>query len=644
MANLTSKKLAEAYILGIPFGLFGAHHFYLRRKFFGILYVFTFGLFGIGYLYDLVRMKWLVKHANRYGTERKMVSDVYLIAALGGIFGAHHFYLGNKKLGIFYACTLGVFLVGWIADLVRMKWLVRDANRGESGKSLGTAYILGLSPFGLFGAYHYYLGNWRLGLIYTFTLGLFGIGWIVDLFRMKKLVRSAKSGIDKRSIGTAYIMSVPPFGLFGAYHYYLGNYVLGIVHTCTLGIFGIGYVVDLFRMKGLVAAANDTTHDHGMTKITAYVLCVSPLGLFGAHHFYLQRYLNGGLYVGTLGMFGIGWIFDWFRLPVLYERYAAEDEHKYPDEAYMFWFPFGIFGLHHFYLGNKTWGIIYLCSLGCLLIGWIIDGVRLVFLIKEYNNGVTDPDMNDFRICRPKFKKCSLYNCKRCCLGLFSACTCFESFSISRNPKSEDEESDVTVDNDVNRNPKVKDDFDVIKEMYPNENITMDTLAVGGSNMNGNASKASMLNNYDPSEMNISTIEGEGYSEYPNYPDYPPNYSVSENVQGYDYSAYPIDSNVVNDDEGQGQVTFTEGDGYADDGVIRHHEDVKVKVNPEDENAQNYSHEHSQEHAQYTQSQDEMYTENYRDDYSEDVEQTVNTIDSAIESTQGNTSQGNAYM
>ena len=87
MANLTSKKLAEAYILGISFGLFGAHHFYLRRKFFGILYVCTLGLFGVGYLYDLIRMKWLVKHANRYGTERKMVSDVYLIAALGGIFG-----------------------------------------------------------------------------------------------------------------------------------------------------------------------------------------------------------------------------------------------------------------------------------------------------------------------------------------------------------------------------------------------------------------------------------------------------------------------------------------------------------------------------------------------------------------------------
>ena len=81
------KGLAEAYILGIPFGLFGAHHFYLGRKRCGILYACTLGLLGIGWLYDLVRMRWLVRHVNSPDPTRKSVSDTYLFCALSGLFG-----------------------------------------------------------------------------------------------------------------------------------------------------------------------------------------------------------------------------------------------------------------------------------------------------------------------------------------------------------------------------------------------------------------------------------------------------------------------------------------------------------------------------------------------------------------------------
>ena len=35
---------------------------------------------------------------------------------------------------------------------------------------------------GIFGAHHFYVGNIGKGLIYLFTLGLFSIGWIVDFF------------------------------------------------------------------------------------------------------------------------------------------------------------------------------------------------------------------------------------------------------------------------------------------------------------------------------------------------------------------------------------------------------------------------------------------------------------------------------
>ncbi|KAH3738831.1 hypothetical protein DPMN_045474 [Dreissena polymorpha] len=45
---------------------------------------------------------------------------------------------------------------------------------------------------------------------------------------------------------------------------------------------------------------------------TAYALGVSPIGLLGAHQFYLNRPEYGLLYFFTFGNFGIGWIVDWF--------------------------------------------------------------------------------------------------------------------------------------------------------------------------------------------------------------------------------------------------------------------------------------------------------------------------------------------
>ncbi len=48
-------------------------------------------------------------------------------------------------------------------------------------------------------------------------------------------------------------------------------------------------------------------------KWVAFLLCVC-LGFFGAHKFYEGKYLLGALYIFTLGLFGIGWIFDCIKL------------------------------------------------------------------------------------------------------------------------------------------------------------------------------------------------------------------------------------------------------------------------------------------------------------------------------------------
>ena len=50
------KSRIAALLLCIFFGGFGAHYFYVGKIFLGILYLFTFGLFGIGWLIDIIRI------------------------------------------------------------------------------------------------------------------------------------------------------------------------------------------------------------------------------------------------------------------------------------------------------------------------------------------------------------------------------------------------------------------------------------------------------------------------------------------------------------------------------------------------------------------------------------------------------------
>lgn len=54
MVSNCSKS--TALLLCVFLGYFGAHHFYARKAGMGLLYFFTFGLFGIGWLVDIIRI------------------------------------------------------------------------------------------------------------------------------------------------------------------------------------------------------------------------------------------------------------------------------------------------------------------------------------------------------------------------------------------------------------------------------------------------------------------------------------------------------------------------------------------------------------------------------------------------------------
>lgn len=66
----------------------------------------------------------------------------------------------------------------------------RNAYDGKPPKRIDDAYILACNPLGILGLHHYYLERYYWAVAFTLTLGFLGIGWITDIIRMKRLVRS----------------------------------------------------------------------------------------------------------------------------------------------------------------------------------------------------------------------------------------------------------------------------------------------------------------------------------------------------------------------------------------------------------------------------------------------------------------------
>jgi len=65
--------------------------------------------------------------------------------------------------------------------------------------------------------------------------------------------------------------------------------------------------------------------------------------------------------------------------------------------AYILWLLLGIFGAHHFYLRRPLMGVLYLCTAGLFVIGWLIDLFTLPQQVDEYNEQYHLDDYNDER-------------------------------------------------------------------------------------------------------------------------------------------------------------------------------------------------------------------------------------------------------
>ncbi len=46
-------------------------------------------------------------------------------------------------------------------------------------------------------------------------------------------------------------------GIFGVHRFFLGRWVTGIIWLLTGGVFGIGWIIDIFLIPGMVKASDD---------------------------------------------------------------------------------------------------------------------------------------------------------------------------------------------------------------------------------------------------------------------------------------------------------------------------------------------------------------------------------------------------
>ena len=122
-------------------------------------------------------------------------------------------------------------------------------------KSIG--YILWL--FGFTGSHRFYFGKPISGTIYFFTLGLLGIGWLVDLFLIPSLDRQANLRFSAGRIDYSVAWILLTFlGLFGIHRMYMGKWLSGIVYMLTGGLLGLGYLYDFWTLNDQITVVNSS--------------------------------------------------------------------------------------------------------------------------------------------------------------------------------------------------------------------------------------------------------------------------------------------------------------------------------------------------------------------------------------------------
>lgn len=142
---------------------------------------------------------------------------------------------------------------------------------------------------------------------------------VMDAQELKYAIPVRKQYQSKR-VSVSFLLWLPPFGLFGAHHAYLGKTKWAMASALTLNVLLMGWIADAFRIPELVFTAN-FIEPIAATEIKPKDVSTTEMfffwlffGVFGGHKYLNGEYALGLLYTFTLGGLFVFWLRDGYEL------------------------------------------------------------------------------------------------------------------------------------------------------------------------------------------------------------------------------------------------------------------------------------------------------------------------------------------
>ncbi|HET9240047.1 MAG TPA: TM2 domain-containing protein [Oligoflexus sp.] len=137
---------------------------------------------------------------------------------------------------------------------------------------------------------------------------------------------------NTHSILFGYLLWI--FGFTGAHRFYYGKQITGTIWFFTLGLLGVGWLIDVFLIPSMDRQA-DRKYQEGPLDYNIMWLLLTFLGVFGVHRFVMGKWISGFLYLISGGLFLVGVLYDFFTLngqidEINRQRYLPTRHPQYP--------------------------------------------------------------------------------------------------------------------------------------------------------------------------------------------------------------------------------------------------------------------------------------------------------------------------